>query len=189
MSIQLPVSTSPQRALLTARDFWVLADSGAFEDFVKTELIEGELFVVNSVHSRHARIHAMLTIEIGIALKAMKSPLIPLAAPSVDLDENSVPEPDFAVAVRAEGKGTPVDQIVLAVEISDSSLRMDLGRKQRLYARGGIPEYWVADVKKGTLRQHWEPRAGGYAQSREVSFGERIEAVTIPGLAFDTVSI
>lgn len=189
MSVQLPVSTSPQRARLTARDFWVLADSGAFSDFAKSELIEGELFVVNSVHSRHARIHAMLTIEIGIALKAMKSSLIPLAAPSVDLSDDSVPEPDIAIARRAEGKGTPVDQVVLAVEISDSSLKMDLGRKQRLYARAGIPEYWVANVAKGTLRQHWEPGADGYAQTRDISFGERIEAVTIPGLVFDTVSI
>lgn len=189
MSIQLPVSTSPQRARLTARDFWLLADHGAFCNFAKTELIEGELLVVNAVHSRHARIHAMLTVEIGIGLKAIKSPLILLATPSVDLDENSVPEPDIAIARCAEGKGIPVDEILLAVEISDSTLKLDLGTKLRLYSRAGIGEYWVADVARGVLRQHWEPGADGYAQNRDVPFGKQIEVATIAGLVVETVAI
>ena len=186
MAAQLPLSTSPQPARLTARDFWVLADAGAFSDFVKTELVEGELRVVNAVHSRHARAHAMLTVEIGIALKAMASPLILLATPSVELDEASVPEPDLALARQVRGKVVRGTDVALAVEISDSTLDDDLGRKMRLYGAHGIPEYWVLDVEAQRMHQFWSPRADGYAERREVALGARIEAVTIAGLVLET---
>ncbi len=186
MTAALPISTSPQPARLTARDFWVLADTGAFTDFVKAELIEGELRVVNAVHSRHARVHAMLTVEIGIALKAMASPLILLATPSVELGADSVPEPDLAVVRQVAGKVIAGADVALAVEISDTTLDEDLGRKMRLYAAYGIPEYWVADVGRQCLHQLWSPRADGYAERREVALGTRIEAVTIAGLGVET---
>lgn len=184
MAAQLPLSTSPQPARLTARDFWVLADAGAFADFVKVELIEGELRVVNAVHSRHARVHAMLVGELYGALKG--SELVVLATPSVDLSEGSVPEPDIAVARQASGQRVAGADLVLAIEISDTTLAEDMGRKMRLYAAHGVPEYWVADVEAGVVHQFWEPSAEGYAQRREVALGRRVEAVTVPGLVVET---
>ena len=189
MTAQLPISTSPQPARLTARDFWLLADAGAFREYVKAELIEGELRVVNAVHSRHARVHAMLTVEIGIALKAMRSPLILLSTPSMELGDDSVPEPDIALARRADGKAIAGSDVVLAVEISDTTLDDDLGRKMRLYAAHGIAEYWVADVERQVIHQLWSPGAEGYAERREVALGERIEAVTIAALGVETRGI
>ena len=189
MTAALPISTSPQPARLTARDFWVLADAGAFTAFVKAELIEGELRVVNAVHSRHARVHAMLTVEIGIALKAMASPLILLATPSVELGVDSVPEPDLALVRRVAGKVIAGADVALAVEISDTTLEEDLGRKMRLYATHGVPEYWVADVEAGVLHQFWSPRADSYGERREVALGMQVEAVTIAGLVVETTGL
>lgn len=186
MAAQLPLSTSPQPARLTARDFWLLADAGAFAGFVKTELIEGELRVVNAVHSRHARVHAMLTVEIGIALKASGSALVLLSTPSVNLSDTSVPEPDIALALRADEKVLSGPDMVLAIEISDTTLAEDLGRKMRLYAAHGVPEYWVADVEGGVIHQFWGPGAEGYAERREAALGGHVEALTITGLAVET---
>ncbi len=186
MSSQLPISTSPQPARLTARDFWLLADAGAFKEFVKAELIEGDLRVVNAVHSRHARVHAMLTVEIGIALKAMASPLILLATPSTALSSDSVPEPDIAIASRADGKVVDGADLLIAIEISDTTLAEDMGSKMRLYARHGVPEYWVCDVEGKAIHQHWSAGAEGYGKRREVALGERIEAVTVDGLVVET---
>jgi len=186
MVAQLPLSTSPQAPRLTARDFWVLADAGAFAGFVKTELIEGELRVVNAVHSRHARVHALLIAEIAAGLKASGSPLVLLATPSVNLSDTSVPEPDIALARRADEKVLSGPDMVLAIEVSDTTLAEDMGRKMRLYAAHGVPEYWVADVEAGLVHQFWGPRADGYAERREVALGGRVEAVTIPGLTVET---
>jgi len=186
MAAQLPLSTSPQPARLTARDFWLLADAGAFAGFVKTELIEGELQVVNAVHSRHARVHAMLTVEIGIALKASRSTLVLLSTPSVNLSDTSVPEPDIALAQRADEKVLSGPDMVLAIEISDTTLQEDLGRKMRLYAAHGVPEYWVADVEGGVIHQMWSPGEDGYASQRTAALGESVAAVTVPGLVVET---
>jgi Uma2 family endonuclease len=189
MTAQLPISTSPQTAKLTARDFWLLADAGAFEGFVKTELIEGEIQVVNAVHSRHAKTHATLTGELGMALRRLDSSLILLSTPSTALSDDSIPEPDIAIASKAEGKAVSGADILLAVEISDTTLDYDLGRKMRLYARHGIPEYWVVDVDGKRILRHSGPGDDGYQVCDEVAFGAPLEAVTMAGLLVETARL
>ena len=186
MTAQLPISTSPQTAKLTARDFWLLADAGAFQGFVKTELIEGEIQVVNAVHSRHAKAHATLTVEIGMALRKLGTPLILLSTPSTALSDDSIPEPDIAIASKAEGKAVSGADILLAVEISDTTLAYDLGRKMRLYARHGITEYWVVDIEGKRILRHSGPEDDGYRVCDEGAFGGPLEAVTIAGLVVET---
>jgi Uma2 family endonuclease len=188
MTVQLPISTSSQRAKLSAADFWLLADAGAFKDFVKTELIEGEIRVVNAVHSRHARAHAALTVELGIAMRAIGSPLILLATPSTALSDDSIPEPDIAIASRAEDKAIAGKDLLLAIEISDTTLAEDLGAKQRLYAHHSIPEYWVVDVDSKIIHQMWAPDGEDYVKRRQVLFGEALSAATL-ATAIETGSL
>jgi Uma2 family endonuclease len=176
----------PQRAKLTVADFLALSERGAFDDYARTELIEGEIWVVNAIHSRHARVHAQLTVELGVALKASGASLVLYSNPSTELSNISLPEPDIVVADPADEKMVAGPTVRLAVEISDSSLDMDLTRKLRLYARHGVPEYWVADVEGGVIHQLWSPQGEDYTQGREVSFGERIALETIEALEIDT---
>ncbi len=77
-------------------------------------------------------------------------------------------------------------EVVLAIEISVSTLKMDLGRKLHLYARHGIPEYWVVDPEAAVIHQYWEKADNGYAKVREIALGEPITAATIPGLSVET---
>lgn len=173
---------SPQLAKLTVRDFLILSDAGAFDDYARSELIEGEIWVVNAVHRRHARTHATLTGELFAALKAIGSPLQLFANPATELSNTSLPEPDIVIAEPGDGKMLAGPEVRLAVEISDSTLDMDLGRKARLYASHGVPEYWVVDVEARLIHQLWAPEGDAYARRREVAFGERVEAVTVAGL-------
>jgi Uma2 family endonuclease len=186
MTVQLPISNDCQPVKLSAREFWLLADAGVFQEFVKTELIEGEIYVVNAVHSRHAMAHAALTVEIGIVLKALRSSLVLLSTPSTTLSDDSIPEPDIAVASKAEGKAIDGSDVLLAIEISDSTLAFDMGRKMRLYARHGVAEYWVVDVDGQVIHQFWEPAAEGYTEQRDYTFGVEVEAKTISGLKVAT---
>jgi Uma2 family endonuclease len=176
----------PMLAKLTVRDFLLLADSGAFERYARTELIEGEIWVVNAVHRRHARVHALLTAELGAALKAMRSPLEFYTAPSTELSDDSMPEPDIAVAEPSEDRTLSGKVVRLAIEISDSTLKMDMGRKARLYARHGVPEYWVVDVESGAIHQMWSPSGEAYLESRIIPLGEPIVAATIASLTVET---
>ena len=181
------MSTDVQRAKLTARDFWTLAEAGAFEGFAKTELIEGEIWVVNSVWAWHAKATAFFTVELAIALRALKSELVVYTSGSVDMSDDSVPEPDVSIGFdHPERTGLPLAKLALAIEVSDSTLRNDLGRKARLYARCGVREYWVADADAQVVHQMWAPIGDGYSERREVRFGETLTSATVQGLSIPT---
>lgn len=187
MTAQLPISTDVQRAKLTARDFWTLAEAGAFEGFAKSELIEGEIWVVNSVWAWHAKATAFFTGELMLALRTLKSELIVYTSGSVDMSDDSVPEPDVSVGVdHPERTGLPLEKLALAVEVSDSTIRNDLGRKARLYARCGVREYWVADATAQVVHQMWSPAGDIYTERREVPFGGTLTSTTIEGLSIPT---
>lgn len=189
MTAQLPISTDAQRVKLTAQDFWTLADAGAFGSFAKSELIEGEIWVVNAVFAWHARATAAVSIELGIALRQLGSDLVVYTFGSVDLTDNSVAEPDVSVAENHEGRGIPVHKLRLAVEVSDSTRTHDLTRKAGLYARAGVPEYWVIDREMRRVVRMWAPAGQDYSQRSTLQFGDDLTARTIPGLTITTAGL
>jgi Uma2 family endonuclease len=185
MTIHEQISQS-HLAKLTVKDFLTLAEAGSFDRYARSELIEGEIWVMNSIHRTHARIQADMTVALGVALRAADLNLLLYASPSTELADDSLPEPDIVVGVPADGKWVAGTEVVLAIEISVSTLKMDLGRKLRLYARHGIPEYWVVDPEAAIIHQYWEHTEGGYAKARDIQLGQPITAATIAGLTVET---
>ena len=178
----------PFRHRLTVRDFLILDEAGAFEGLGHVELIEGEIFVMAPLYIGHSRVLAELTIDLGNAVRSLSSTLQTLTPVSAKLDLHSLPEADVVVADLAgfEGDLVTLDIVRLLVEVSASSLRHDLGRKLRLYARTGVPEYWVADVDGRRIIRFHAPAGETYAERAEFAFGETIPSATIPGLTVDT---
>lgn len=189
MTLHDPMTAAPTQIGLTVSEFLLLSESGAFDKYTRAELIEGEIWVVNATHTRHARIHATLNAEIFNALRAAGSSLIIYTTPATELSENSLPEPDIAIAEANDAEIVQGSQLRLAVEISDSSLGHDLGRKLRLYASTGVPEYWVVDVEGQIIHQMWSPRADGYLERRAIPFGRSISTAVIADLTIDTSSL
>jgi Uma2 family endonuclease len=190
MTATVPLDTSPHPAKLSAREFWLLADAGAFAEFVRTELIEGEIFVVNAQFRRHATARRKLVRCLEDSLAGHQDGLGVVDECSVVLGEASIPQPDITVTTEPDGDGpVPLASVRLIVEIADSTLEQDLGRKQRLYADYGVPEYWVADLAANRLVRMWMPQAEGYACHDELPFGRRVESATIAGLAVDTADL
>ena len=75
------------------------------------------------------------------------------------------------------------------MEVSDSSLRHDLGRKLRLYARTGVPEYWVADVNRRQIIRLHVPEGESYREQATFAFGEPVPSARIAGLTVDTARL
>ena len=186
MNLSLPLITTPEKARLTAEDFLLLDKHGAFDAYSKAELLDGEIWYVDGQHSRHARIKTRLAREIGNVLEELGGELEPMCGPATRLDDRSLLEPDIVVTDYKGSHVVPLETVALLVEVSDTTLDIDLGRKLRIYARAGIPEYWVVDVQAGKVLQMWSPEAEGFRERREVALGERLEAVTIAGLAVPT---
>lgn len=177
--------THPEKVRLRVDDFLLLNDNGAFVDYSKTELLEGEIYFMNAQHSRHARIKTELAIELGLALREMGSELRPIVEASTRISDHSLPEPDIVVTSYKGPDVVPLETVALLVEVSDTTLKIDLGRKQRIYASAGVAEYWVIDAEGGTLHQMWSPQGELYAERREVALGDRVQAVAAPGLVIN----
>jgi Uma2 family endonuclease len=176
--------TVPQKVKLTVEDFIALDSGGAFDGYTKSELIEGDVYGMNAQHTRHARMKSRLFLALASALRTQG--LEAFVETSVAIPPHDVPEPDLIITDRPESEDLmPVAAVRLAIEVSDSTLRIDLGVKADLYARAGIPEYWVVDVTGGTLHQLWERDEAGYRQRRTVSLGTDLTSATIAGLTVE----
>jgi Uma2 family endonuclease len=85
----------------------------------------------------------------------------------------------------------PLESVALLIEVSDSTLEIDLGRKADLYANAGVPEYWVVDVIENRVLLHANPRSdgSGYNRQLDVPFGEPLHAATIDELTLETTGL
>ena len=183
----LEALTAPHPARLSVRDFLLLANAGAFSDYARAELIEGEIFVVNAQYRRHARFRGQLARAFAAVLEGRTDGLEVLDECSVTMGDVSMPEPDIVLTIEPIGDGPiPLSSARLIVEVSDTTLSHDLGRKQRLYASHAIPEYWIADLAGGRMLRMWAPEGDGYARRDEWALGARVESATIAGLGVET---
>ncbi len=177
-----------QKAKLTVEDYLALHERGAFDEYAKVELIEGEIYCMNATYSQHGLTQFELGFQLNLGLKQIDSDLRIFTAISIQMPD-SVPEPDIVLARPIGGAMMQLSHVALAVEISDSTIEFDLSRKLALYAREGVAEYWVADLQGRKIYQFWAPKGSKYSQNREVEFGQRIESATIAGLGADTASL
>jgi Uma2 family endonuclease len=190
MTEHLPLNTEPLPVKLRIEDYLLLDRSGAFDAYAKTELIEGEIYFMNAQHRPHALAKMEIYDGLRDGLRTIGSALRPIVEASIAIPERSAPEPDIVLTSEPLGEGLiPLASVALVVEVSDTTLATDLGRKAALYARHGIPEYWVAGLGGRTVHQMWGPGEEGYAERREVKFGEPIQAATIEGLTVKTAGI
>lgn len=187
MNEMVPLTRVPRRVKLRVEDYLALDDSGAFEAYGRTELLDGEVVYMNAQHRPHARIKGRLFRVIAAKLEELGGHLEALVEGSVSMPPYNVPEPDIAITAEPEGEGLiPLASLALIVEVSDTSLRTDMGRKRKIYAREGVAEYWVVDIKKSLIHQMWSPTGEAFSGKAEIAFGSRLTARTIIGLTVET---
>lgn len=153
-----------------------LVAHGAFED-ERIELLHGALVVMSPQNVRHADVARRLADHLTRTLgeRALVSCQFPFAA-----TRDSEPEPDIAVIPRRRyGRGHPRSAF-LVVEVAHSSLRKDRLLKADIYASASVPEYWIINLRKGTIEVHTHPAGGRYRRRRLFRHGERIVLAVFP---------
>ncbi|MEJ7801386.1 MAG: Uma2 family endonuclease [Ilumatobacter sp.] len=155
------MSTAELRRHRWTRDEWSELDPIAFQ---QCELIDGEIIEMSPMGQPHAIITDHICEVFTLALQA-RAPCVGSQTPII-IDDHSEPEPDVWVAgvPRAElrfGKPIP-EELLLVVEVSDSSLRVDRRMKIPVYARAGIAETWIVDVGAARVERFAEPADGRY---------------------------
>ena len=187
MGLQLLQDAGPSLLRITAEQLEVMAARGAFDRLPRVELREGLLYQMNPQYFPHGIAKMDVLDALSAAVARLNLPFRVVSEISVRVSETEVPIPDvFLVQSGRYPAAVPVERVRLVVEISDSTLADDLGRKRVLYARGGIPEYWVVDLSARAILQHWLPGGDAYAKSAVVPFGGDLASATLPGLVIST---
>jgi Uma2 family endonuclease len=169
----------------TVDEFYQLAQAGFFgSDHKRLELVGGEILEPMPIGPAHAaavrRINLLFTQRVGAAY------LVNCQNP-IRLGEFSEPQPDLTVLrYRADfyrdAHPRPED-VVLLIEVADSTLDFDLGDKARVYAGAGISEYWVLDLTGGRVRVFRRPDQGEFTETRIAGPDQSLEPGEMPGFS------
>lgn len=132
-----------------------------FLDDEPIELLEGQLVARETEGDRHATVQRRLLRLVFEAVPASEAEVG--AGNPIGATDTSEPEPDIALFPPVNYRGAHPTTATLLIEVSFSSLRRDLVQKARIYAQGGIAEYWVVDLVHDLVVVHRDPTPSGYA--------------------------
>ncbi len=167
----------------TVAEYYRMAEAGILRPDERVELIEGELIVMPPIGPRHAgKVRRSTHLLAGQAGNRF---IVSIQSP-VHLGEDSEPEPDVALLRPREdyyesAHPVPAD-VLLVIEVADSTLAYDREVKVHLYGRAGIPEAWVLNLPEDYLERFAEPGPEGYGRHTVCRRGERLAPVSLPDL-------
>jgi Uma2 family endonuclease len=151
------------RHRITVDEYYRMAEVGILPPDARVELIEGEIIDMAPIGSGHGGTVSQLDDLLRDAARGRANVFV---QSGVRLSDISEPQPDFALTkLRADfykKKHPGPTDMFLAIEVSESSLRYDLQVKAPLYARHGVPEYWIIDLKSRLVRFFRSPESGQY---------------------------
>jgi Uma2 family endonuclease len=175
----MPVELTKRR--FTADDYQRMGHAGILSEDDRVELIAGEVVAMPPIGPRH---NAAVNRANRAMVTAVGDRAIVQPQGSVRLDLYHEPQPDLVLlqpradyyASRLPG---PAD-ILLLIEIAESSIDYDREVKARLYAESGVPEYWLVDLNENLLFSHRAPDAGAYQSVQRHRTGESLSPQQLP---------
>jgi Uma2 family endonuclease len=169
------MAVSPGRRLFTVDEYHRMADAGIFTEDDRVELIGGEIVRMSPIGPRHAGT-VMKLVRLLIERLGRQADIAP-QNPAI-LDDLSEPQPDICVMRPRPDSYTSAhprpDDILLVIEVSDSSLAFDRETKAPRYALAGVPELWIVNLIDDRLEVYREPGRAGYEDARFVWRGQEI---------------
>ena len=145
---------------------------------------------MNAQFSEHMKAKVRLLRLLADACDELGTGLEAWSEGSVAMAPSSMPGPDLFITRETPTTGpVRIETVALVVEVSDTTLAFDMGQKAALYARCGVPEYWVADLAGERMVRMWVPEGEIYSQRDEWAFGVRVESATTVGLGVETVGL
>src|SRR5262245_19006742 len=147
-----------QRRLFTVDECYKMVEAGILREDERVELIRGELIKMSPIGLRH--IATVDRVNRAFVRLAGDNAIVRIQS-TVVLDQFCAPEPDLVLLKPRDDfylhKHAGVSDILLIIEVADSSLEYDTTVKAELYAILGVHEYWVADLRNDQLLVHSDP--------------------------------
>ena len=175
---------------LSRVDYHRMAEAGILGSKDRVELIEGQLVAMSAIGPRHALVVDALTETFVLAVHGRAK--VRVQNPVV-LDGVTEPNPDVVLA-RPGWHGRPFEHpgpkdILLLVEVADSSLTIDRVVKREIYARAEVSEYWVVDLTRNVVHVHRAPCAGAYTVSMTRGWPDTLDVAALAGITIEVASL
>lgn len=180
---QIELISPVTRKRFRVEEFHKMTELGILPEESGWEIVDGYLIDKMSIGSKHAstvkRLNRILT-------KLVKDNAIVSVQDPIRLDDYNEPEPDIALLKPREdfySKNHPLPQeILLLIEVSDSTIEYDRKIKKTLYAKAGITEFWIINLQDDTLEFYSQPKNGNYRLARILESGETLKLNSIENL-------
>jgi Uma2 family endonuclease len=169
------------RRRFSVHDYHRMGEAGILHEDDRVELIEGDLVEMAAIGTRHFScvngLNRLLVRSVGDeAIVSVQNP--------VRLSEHTEPQPDLTVLRPRDYRHAlpgPED-VLLLIEVSDTTLAYDRNVKLPLYAKAGIGEVWIVDLQGEVVERHIDPSGDDYRHTERTRRGDRIECSTLPDL-------
>ncbi|MGH9305152.1 MAG: Uma2 family endonuclease [Acidimicrobiales bacterium] len=169
-----------RRRAWTVEEYHRMAETGLLSEDDRVELLGGEIVEMSPIGARHAR--CVDRLNALLVPPSHRRAIVRVQGP-VRLSETSEPQPDIALLRWREDfypeLPRPAD-VLLLIEVADTSLATDRAVKLPLYADARVPEVWLVNLAARAVERHAGPSRGGYSESSILAPGESI-AVPSPG--------
>jgi Uma2 family endonuclease len=181
---------SVQVAKFTVEQYERMIEAGVFPPEYRAELIDGEIIEMSPIGSRHAACVGRLTQMLSLLLQ--REAIVWVQNP-IRLDDRSEPEPDICVLKpRADFYGeslpTPAD-VLLVVEVSETTLDYDRRTKVPLYARAGVPEVWIVNLTGERIETYADAAGDVYQLKSDAGRGDEVRARSVAGLRLSVAEV
>jgi Uma2 family endonuclease len=172
----------------TTDEYHRLGEAGILNEDDRVELLNGDLVVREPIGGEHRTLVDSLNIFFANRIGQNRY-RIGIQNP-ISLDPHSEPEPDVALyAASVRGRHPRPAEILLLVEVADTSLAYDQGPKLQAYARGGVREVWVIDTMRRRVFTYRKPDQGRYQFGFEVKGDDVLTVEAFPDITFPVSAI
>jgi len=190
MSIFFPDFNHPLKHLTNLDEWRRMGEANIFPPGSRVELINGEILDMAPIGSYHAghlkNINKLFT-------RLMPEDLITSVQDPLQLGDLSEPEPDFMLlkphADNYYSRHPTAEDVLLLIEVADSSLRFDQNEKLHLYAQHGVPEYWLLNLNHKCLEVYRKPNGEAYAEKSTLHSGDTVTLTQLPNLSIQVSAI
>ena len=178
------------RKRFTADEYEQIVAAGVIAEDDRLELLEGEIVEMSPLGPQHSACVVRLT---SLLYKYESSRVMIRVQDPIRLGDYSQPQPDISVVQRrpdyyGEGHPEPED-ILLLIEVAESSLSYDRDVKLPLYARAGILEVWLVALLPQVVEVYRSPSETGYREMQQLRRGDTLTAINLPELSLTVESI
>lgn len=186
----LPTDYQPRTRRWSRDEYYRAYEIGLFGPTEKLELIRGEIKVKMPQRPRH--FSGVRRLE--RTLSQFEAPAFHLRSQGpISLLNDSEPEPDIVVARGTletfETHHPTADEVILVVEVSDTTLLYDRTDKAALYAEAGIPEYWILNGAGGYLEVRRDPEEGEYRSLQTLRAGASVSPLFAPETTIEVADL